>query len=384
MNWSFKIAKILGIDVRIHVTFLLLLSWIGLVYYNTAGLPAAVNGVIFICLVFLCVLLHEFGHALAARRYGIRTPDITLLPIGGVARLERIPEKPAQEFVVAIAGPLVNVLIVAVLMLVFGIPDQFPNPLNIQHAGVSLIEKLLAVNVGLVLFNLLPAFPMDGGRILRALLAMRQPYARATQIAAAVGQAMAFVLGFIGLTGFFGHTPMQPMLVLVAVFVFLGAQSEAAHAEMKSAASGLRVHAGMITQFQTLPLNADLNAAIEALLQTSQHDFPVLGPAGEVRGLLTRDDLLIALRKTGADTPVREVMRIDVPAVHETMLFERAMAIMQESNCPALPVLNSAGRLAGLFTPENVGELMMIRSALAARPRTAARAATSQPPPLPV
>jgi stage IV sporulation protein FB len=378
MSWSFKVAKILGIDVRIHVTFLLLLSWIGLVYYRTAGLPAAVSGIVFICLVFLCVLLHEFGHALAARRYGIRTPDITLLPIGGVARLERMPEKPVQEFVVAIAGPLVNVVIAAILMLFFGIPDKFPNPLTIQHAGVSLAEKLLAVNVGLVLFNLLPAFPMDGGRILRALLALRQPYARATQIAAGVGQMMAFVFGFIGLT------QGQPMLVLVAVFVFFGAQSEAAHAEMKSAASGLRVNAGMITQFQTLPLHADLNTAIEALLRTSQHDFPVLGPAGEVRGLLTRDDLLVALRKTGAETPVREVMRIDVPAVHETMLFERAMTIMQESNCPALPVLDRDGRLVGLFTPENVGELMMIRNALAASPRAASRTATSQPPPLPV
>jgi Zn-dependent protease/CBS domain-containing protein len=378
MNWSFKIAKILDIDVRVHITFLLLLSWIGFVYYQTGGLPAAVDGVVFICLVFLCVLLHEFGHALAARRYGIRTPDITLLPIGGVARLERMPEKPWQELVVAIAGPLVNVLIVAVLMLVFGTPDRFPNPLSIERAGVGLPEKLLAVNVGLVLFNLLPAFPMDGGRILRALLALRQPHARATQTAATVGQAMAFGFGFIGLT------QGQPMLVLVAVFVFFGAQSEAMQAGMKSAYSGLRVHAGMITQYQTLPIHADLNAAIEALLRTSQHDFPVVGPAGEVRGLLTRDDLLIALRKSGAQTPVAEVMRIDVPAVHETMLFERAVEIMQESNCPALPVLNNAGRLAGLFTPENVGELMLVQKALAASPRESSRSPNLQPPPLPV
>jgi stage IV sporulation protein FB len=378
MRWSFQIAKVFGIDVRVHVTFLLLLAWIGLGYYKTGGLPAAVDGVVFICLVFLCVLLHEFGHALAAARYGIRTPDITLLPIGGVARLERMPENPLQELVVAAAGPLVNVVIAAVLLLGFGFIGSFPNPATIEQAGASLPQKLLIVNLWLVAFNLLPAFPMDGGRILRALLALRLPYARATQIAANVGQVMAFGFGFWGLTG------GGPMLVLIAVFVFFGAQSEAAHAEMKSASSGLRVHAGMVTEFQTLPMHADLNAAVEALLHTSQHDFPVVGPSGEVRGLLMRDDLLGALRRSGAETPVAEVMRIDVPSLRETMLFERAVSIMQESNCPALPVLDLSGKLVGLFTPENVGELMMIRSALASSPRATARAASAKPPPLPV
>ncbi len=383
MRWSFKIAKIIGIDVRVHVTFFLLLAWIGMLYYAAGGSLAAVNGVLFICLVFFCVLLHEFGHALAARRYGIRTPDITLLPIGGLARMERIPENPVQEFVVAIAGPLVNVLIAGVLVALFGFSGNLFDLSVLERASTSLPDKLIRVNVLLVAFNMLPAFPMDGGRVLRALLALRLPYLRATQIAATVGQVMAFVFAFEGLTD--GIWPgLQPMLVLVAVFIFFGAQSEAAHAEMKSVSAGLRVNAGMITKFQTLPLNADLNAAIEALLRTSQHDFPIVGPAGEVRGLLTRDDLLVALRRSGAATPVSEVMRVDVPAVHETMLFERAISIMQECNCPALPVLDHAGRLVGLFTPENVGELMMIRSALASSPRAASRTASLRPPPLPV
>ena len=377
MRWSFQIAKIAGIDVRIHVTFLLLLAAIALGSYQSGGVPAAAATLLFICLVFLCVLLHEFGHALAARRYGIRTSDITLLPIGGVARLERIPDKPAQEFVVAIAGPLVNVAIVALLLLLFGIPADFPNPLAIDLSSGSLAQNVLAVNVGLIAFNMLPAFPMDGGRVFRALLALRLPYGRATQVAAMLGQVMAFAFGFWGLT------QGQPMLVLVAVFVFFGAQSEALHADMRTVSSGLRVHAGMITDFRALPVNADLNVAIEALLHTSQHDFPVTDAGGEVRGLLTRDDLLLALRKSGAETPVSEVMRIDVPSVRETMLFERAVAIMQESNCPALPVLDLGGRLVGLFTPENVGELISIRRAMAASPRASSRAANSQPPPLP-
>jgi Zn-dependent protease len=377
MSWSFKIAKILGIDVRIHVTFFLLLAWIGLVHYQSGGTPAAIEGVIFICLIFLCVLLHEFGHALAARRYGIATSDITMLPIGGLARLERMPEKPAQELVVAIAGPMVNVAIAAVLLLIFGFSGSSFGFAAIESPTTGLAQKLVAVNLFLVAFNMIPAFPMDGGRVLRALLAMRLPYARATQIAANIGQSLAIVFGFFGLT------QQHPMWVLIAVFIFFGAQSEAAHAQLKSALSGLRVHAGMITKFQVLPMTADLNAAIEALLRTSQHDFPVVGPAGEVRGLLTRDDLLVALRKSGPTTLVRDIMRVDVPSVHETMLFERAMAIMQESGCPALPVLDMNGRLAGLFTPENVGELMMVRDALAANPRTTALRVGSEPPPLP-
>ena len=376
MRWSFKIAHLAGIDVRIHVTFFMLLAWIGLLYLRGGGVPAAVHGILFVCLVFLCVLLHEFGHALAARRYGIRTPDITLLPIGGVARLERIPENPIQELVVAIAGPLVNVVIAAGLWVYLGLTKTMPSPETIAQASAGLPVKLLAVNVTLVVFNLIPAFPMDGGRILRAFLAMHMPYARATGIAASIGQVIAFVFGIYGLL------EQQPMLVLVAVFVFFGAQSEAAFAEMRSVSSGLRVNAAMITHFQTLPVTATLNDAVDALLRTSQHDFPVLDPAGEVCGVLTRDDLLTALRKTGGDVPVSEVMRVDVPAVHHTMLFDKALTILRESGSPALPVLDSARRLVGLFTPENVGELLMVKNALAKSASTPP-ARQNTPPPLP-
>ena len=380
MKWSFKIAKILGTDVKIHVTFLLLLALIGLADYQAGGLAAAAGSMLFVCLIFLCVLLHEFGHALAARHYGIHTPDITMLPIGGLARLERMPENPVQELVVAIAGPLVNVVIAGTLTLLFGFHGPLLSFAALDQPSATwhdFVNLLIRMNAWLVVFNLLPAFPMDGGRVLRAFLAMRFPYARATQIAANIGQVMSFGLGFWGLM----HGPIT--LVLIAVFVYFGAQSEAAHAHLKSAFTGLRVHAGMITHFRALPLDANLNAAIDALLRTSQHDFPVVGPAGELRGLLTRDDLLVALRKSGPEIPVAEVMRLDVPSVHETMLFERAVALMQESQLPALPVLDNLGRLVGLFTPENVGELMMVKDALAASPRAASRAASVEPPPLP-
>ena len=376
MRWSFKLAHIAGIDVRVHATFFLLLGWVAWAFGIQGGVPAALAGVVFVCLVFLCVLLHEFGHALAARRYGIRTPDITLLPIGGVARLERMPDKPMQEFVVAIAGPLVNVAIAAALGLYLRVFDRIPHPNSIGEFQASLPQLLFLMNAWLVLFNLIPAFPMDGGRILRAFLATRMDYARATHIAASIGQFCAF--GF----GFYGLVKDHPMLILVAVFVYFGAASEAAHAEMKAVSNGLRVNAAMVTHFQALPLSATLDGAIEALLRTSQHEFPIVDPAGTVRGLLTRDDLIVALRKTGPDTPVAEVMRVGIPCVHQSMHFDRAFAMMQENDCPALPVLDSAGQLVGLFTPENVGEMVMIQSALAKGPKQARPARRTAPPPL--
>jgi stage IV sporulation protein FB len=370
MRWSFHIARIAGIDVRVHATFFLLLAFYGFLFYGQGGLGAAVQGVVFICLVFLCVLLHEFGHALAARRYGIRTPDITLLPIGGLARLERMPDKPSEELVVAIAGPLVNVVIATLL---FPFVRAGFNPQVLEKFGPNLLEMIFVANITLVLFNLVPAFPMDGGRVLRALLAMRMDYVRATNIAANIGQALAFAGGLAGLLG------GKPLLAMVALFVFFGAQSEAAHAQMRSVSNGLRVRDAMITHFEALPHNSTLHAACEAVLTSSQHDFPVVNSSGSVCGVLTRDDLIAALRHTGADTPVAEIMRTNVPQVHEMMFFDRAFRLMQEAETPALPVVDSTGRLVGIFTSENVGEFMMIHSALASgSPRNAVR-----PPPLP-
>ena len=375
MRYSLHLARIAGIDVKVHATFFLLLAYFAFVFQRAGGLPAAIEGVLFVLLVFLCVLLHEFGHALAARRYGIRTPDITLLPIGGLARLERIPENPKEELVIALAGPAVNVVIVAVLWLFLGVTGGLPHPSMVEHVGASLPVKLMVANYTLVAFNLVPAFPMDGGRVLRAFLAMRMDYARATNIAATIGQGCAFVFGAVGLL----HSPPIPMLVLVSVFVFLAAGQEASLAQLKSASTGLRVSSAMVTQFRALPRHATLNEAIDALLQTSQHDFPVVDASGAVCGILTRNDLIVALRKTGAGTPVAEIMRVDVPALHPSMPFDRALATIQASSCPALPVLDAAGRLVGLFTPENVGELMMVQTALAKSPGGRA----SRVPPLP-
>ncbi len=359
MKWSFKLAKLAGTEIRVHITFLLLLAFFGWLFYSQGGIPGMVQGLVFILLLFLCVLLHEFGHSLAARAYGIRTPDITLLPIGGVARLERMPERPLHELVVALAGPAVNVAIAIGLAVVIG-PDLMKlNPDDLARIESNLLLNLMSVNIFLVLFNLLPAFPMDGGRVLRALLATRLPYARATEIAATVGQAMALVFGFFG---FFNGLPT---LIFIAFFVWMGASQEAALANMRNISSGLAVESAMIRHFRALDEAATLNEAVEALLDTSQHEFPVIPrEGGAVLGVLTRKDLIAALRQRGASTPVIEVMQRGIPSVRMHSPLEDAFRLMNECGCPALPVVDQYGRLVGLITPENVGEMMMIHSAL--------------------
>src|SRR6202047_3599662 len=220
MRSSLKIASISGIEVRIHVTFLLFLAWIWFSYYQIAGVSGATQGVLFVLALFTCVLFHEFGHAFAARAFGIQTPDITWLPIGGVPRLTRLPDEPWQELVVAVAGPLVNVVIAAVLIFVVHQAAPLDQLESIENPRVELLAKLASVNIMLVLFNLIPAFPMDGGRVLRALLAMAMPYSRATQIAARIGQGLAVVFAIFGFLG-------NPILIFIAMFIFVGAQQEA-------------------------------------------------------------------------------------------------------------------------------------------------------------
>jgi Zn-dependent protease/CBS domain-containing protein len=358
MGWSLPIFRIAGIQLRIHITFLLLIAWLAFGYYAEGGSAVAASRVIFILLLFVCVVLHEFGHAFAAKAFGINTPDITLLPIGGVARLERMPEEPVQELIIAVAGPLVNVVIALGLFLAGG-AKAFVNPSAVEGGGF--IAQLMTINILLVLFNLLPAFPMDGGRVLRALLAIRMPYARATQVASTIGQGFAFLFGFAGLI-----IP-NPFLIFIALFVYIGASQEAALAQMKDVSRRFPVSSAMVREFRTLPENATLQEAVDALLATSQHDFPVVNETGNVAGVLTRHDLIAALRKNDPTLRVSDVMRRDIPTVTTGTRFEEAFRIMQESNCPAVPVLDSMKRLVGLLTPENVTELMMVQSAIPRR-----------------
>ncbi len=220
MKWSWKLGEIRGISINVHATFLIFLGWIAV--GQLQGNPrSAVAEVFFSLAVFGTIILHELGHALAAARYGIPTRDITLWPIGGVARLERMPREPKQELVVALAGPAVNVALMGVLGIVGNFIALFfaQYPLGVTAGG--LVSRLIWVNGFLALFNLLPAFPMDGGRVLRAFLAMRMQYVQATGIAASTGRMMSVLFGFAGLLVF-----EHPMLVLIALFVWSAAGSE--------------------------------------------------------------------------------------------------------------------------------------------------------------
>jgi Zn-dependent protease/CBS domain-containing protein len=357
MSWSLPIFRIAGIQLRIHITFLLLLGWLAFSYYAEGGSAVALARVLFVLLLFVCVVLHEFGHAIAAKHFGINTPDITLLPIGGVARLQRMPDEPRQELIIALAGPLVNVVIALTLFAVVGWRGLTAQA---TMGGPDLLAQLLVINVVLVLFNLLPAFPMDGGRVLRALLATRLSYARATQIAASIGQGCAFIFGFLGLFG-------NPLLLFIALFVYMGASQEAALAQLKDISRSLPVSSAMVREFRSLPENATLQEAVDALLATSQQDFPVIDENGNVAGVLTRHDLIAALRKHDPQIRVADVMRRDIPTVTTGTRFEEAFRIMQECNCPVVPVLDGTKRLVGLLTPENVTELMMVHSAMPQR-----------------
>jgi Zn-dependent protease len=352
MGWSLTIGRIAGTDIRLHFTFLLFLAWIGIADYLRGGLPAAMDSVAFILLVFLCVTLHEFGHIAMARRFGIRTPQVILSPIGGIASLERMPEKPKQELLVALAGPLVNVVIALLLMAGFGL--GFGNLLAADFDTASLAERLLTVNVVLVLFNMVPAFPMDGGRVLRALLAMSVGAPRATAIAARVGQGFAFLFVLVGLF-------YNPILIFVGIFIYFAAASEEQQAAFTGFASRLRVRDAMEPSPIVLQAEDPLSKAVDALLSSAQKEFPVLDE-GRIVGLLDRDQMIIGLRDQGAASAIGNAMRPSEPLFADQPLVE-AFSRMRSTGAKAAVVLGADGQVAGVLTQENIAEMMMVENA---------------------
>jgi Zn-dependent protease/CBS domain-containing protein len=369
MRWSWRIGEFAGIGVYIHATFFLIILWAGIFSWQVKGtLVDVFAGILFILLLFLCVVLHEFGHALTARKYGIKTRDITLLPIGGVARLERMPENPRQELWVALAGPAVNVAIALLLLLWLLTTAQERTFHLLVSMSDDLVTQLLSMNVMLAAFNLLPAFPMDGGRVVRALLATRMPYTRATHIAATLGQAFAFVFVFLGL---YLH---QPFLILIAFFVWIGATQEANLVQLKSALYGIPVSSAMLTNFRVMASRDTLGDAIRLTLSGTQRDFPVV-ENGRLVGILTQDDLLNGLSELGREVPVGEVMHTAFEVASPTDMLQSLFLRMQDSTCDCrtIPVMYQ-DRLVGLVTKENIGEFLEIQAALAESRRPGPRA----------
>jgi Zn-dependent protease/CBS domain-containing protein len=358
MGWSVNVGSIAGTAVRIHITFLIFLAWIFLVGWASGGATEAWSGLVFLILVFVCVLAHEFGHILTARAFGVPTPDVTLLPIGGVARLERIPEAPWEEFLIAIAGPLVNVVIALGLAILWG-AHLNPQHLTtaVESTQFSLVDRLAKINLFLAFFNMIPAFPMDGGRVLRALLATRLGHVRATEVAAMVGQAFAFVLGFVGLL-------WNPLLIFIAIFVYLAASSEAQLVTVRAMARDVPVSAAMMTEFATLTPDEHIDAAIETLLRTSQSEFPVIDPDHQIVGLLGRADMIRALKQLGPDARVSQAMTTGIPTISNRRTLDEAFRLLQEKSVPAVGVIDATGRLVGMITSETIGEMLMVRDAM--------------------
>lgn len=359
MNRSIRIGSVAGIGLFLHWTFLLLVAGlVALLYYQGESLASTLRIMGLMTGLFGCVVLHELGHALTAKRFSVPTESITLYPIGGLARLQRLPEDPIKEFWIAIAGPLVNVAIaiaLAVGLALAGTPMDIGAAYAIDaHAGAT----LMWLNLGLAVFNMLPAFPMDGGRVLRALLALRYNYARATRTAARVGQAMAVLFGFVGIVSF------NFVLLFIALFVYIGAQQESQHAEFRVVARNTPVRAAMMTRFGTLSTNATLGDAVDELLAGTDHDFPIVND-GRVEGMLSRKQLVEGLRTHGRDYRAVDAATGPCATVAPHTTLDEAFQIIQASDCTTVPVVENA-RLVGLLSLENVGELLMVRSALGA------------------
>jgi Zn-dependent protease/CBS domain-containing protein len=357
MRWSWRIARVAGIDVRIHVTFALLLVWIAASEYLGSGSIAnAAEGVLFVVAVFATIVLHELGHALTARRFGAHTREITLLPIGGIARLEHMPRRPMHELAMAAAGPAVNVAIGLGLLAALAILGGHSGAEVLVSGAtgvVAFLARLMWVNFALCVFNLVPAFPMDGGRILRALLATRVRHVRATRIAARLGQAIAIAFGLLGLFG-------NPVLVLIAVFVWFGAVAEMADAEMRAGLEGVTVETAMEKSFRTLGPAEPLERAVALLLEGPQHELPIV-VGDHAIGLVGRRELFAALRQHRLDAPVRVALRAFETAAPSTPVTD-LLARLREGGTM---VVAEEGRLVGLLTVENVSELVSVNDAIA-------------------
>jgi Zn-dependent protease len=351
---SIKLFEFSGTSVRLHLTFALLIAWIATIYGMQGGPRAAVYGIVFIVILFACVVLHEFGHIFAARRYGIKTPDITLLPIGGVASMERMPERPGQEIVVALAGPAVNLVLAGLIYLLFSAQIDVERLAEAQYRPSDLITQVFVANIVLFVFNLIPAFPMDGGRVLRALLGFTMSYHKATQTAAAVGQAIAILFAVLGLMG-------NPFLILVALFIFLAASGEAQVVETKSLTHGFTARDAMITKFQALSPLDDLDAATQLLLATTQQEFPVVGEDGRLVGVLTRENLIAGLNGGGRQTRVADAMTTEVLFVPQSRPLDDVFAMLQQKKAPIVAVTDPAGRFDGYINFENLSELVMVQ-----------------------
>lgn len=358
MKNSIRLGTLFGIPITLHSSFLLFLAMLAAVYLFQGGPAAAVRGVAFILAVFVSVTLHELGHSLVARSYGIKVREIALLPIGGISHLETMPTRPAAEFLISLAGPATSVVVGLLLGLVSLFLYGFKATIDQSLAAGPFLANLARVNLLIAIFNLLPGFPMDGGRIFRAILANRMSYTQATAIAATVGRIFAIVLGIVGLF-------YNLWLVFIALFIFFGATQEESQVRIRTLLHGVPVSRVMATTFQTLSPDDPISRAVEHAYHGFQEDFPVTS-AGRVVGMLQKNDLLAALHRHGPQVPVAEVMQIDFVSVNPEQTLEEVYQAIQNCRCSSLPVIAN-DTVFGVVTLEALGRFFAFAGATGSR-----------------
>lgn len=353
MKWSFQAGKLFGIPVKIHLTFWLLLIFIGLTNWQQAGLEGSIRGLVLVILLFGCVVLHELGHSLAAQHFGVVVKDIVLLPIGGVSQMDKIPDEPRKEFIISAIGPMISL---GLALLFFLLAKFSNNILPIPKGSIikgNMLANLFWINFILGLFNLLPAFPMDGGRVLRAILAMRMDYLQATHLAVSLGQAFAVFFFFFGL--FYNF-----WLALIAIFIYLGAENEEHETILRRALKKIPVYKAMITNYERLSPDDQLSKAMNIACHSLQMDFPVMED-NTLIGLLSRDKFLSSMRDHSPQTPIREIMNTDFVSLVDTEPLEEAYNKISEMKGGFIPVMRG-GRLIGFINLEQIGKYHMLCS----------------------
>jgi Zn-dependent protease/predicted transcriptional regulator len=355
-RWSWNVGSIAGVPVRIHITLLLLLVWIALAYsLRGVGPSATLAGVALVASVFVIVLLHELTHALMARRFGVRTRDILLLPIGGIASLERIPERPSQELAISLIGPMFNLALAALIWggLALGGGDVDLGLGAPMSLGATIAVQLFWINVVLGAFNLLPAFPLDGGRVFRALLSMWVRRETATRVAAGMGKALALALGIFGL--FF-----NPWLVLIAVVIWLGARQEVELMQLRMAIAGVPARAAMLGRIEVVDADESLGTAARIAVNSGSNAIPIVDH-GQTVGVLTHGDIAIGLDAAGPDAVVAVAPHHEAVAVAPEEPLDRVLDRLQ-SDPNAIAVVVERGEPIGVVTPEQLASYVAFRA----------------------
>jgi len=364
MKWSFKVARVFGIELRIHITFFLIVFYIAYIWGwgmdNKLGWPGAVYGAFLVSVLFICVVIHELCHSRMAQHYGAEVASITLLPIGGVSMLKNMPEDPKKELWVSLVGPASNLVIavflgIALILVPGKVSAESAEQFFDVVSGITLqgfVTYMLIINVLLALFNMLPAFPLDGGRVLRSILAQYMPYMKATRVAVTTGQVFAFILGIAGLLS------GAWIWMLIAVFIYFGAEQEGRGTEVKSVLSKLTAGQAVEANAKALSPEQPLSEVVAIVLHSFQEDFPVLD-GGSIVGVLTRANLIGGLHNIGPEAQVGQVMEKDFPIVEASTLFSEVYEKMSASGVKAVPVVED-GRLLGMVTLEHLSEVFML------------------------